>query len=171
MTCLCACVFVAALDITIVSTALPTITNHFGAASGYTWIGSSYVLAHTSTTPIWGKISDIWGRKPALLLVNVIFFTGSAVCSFVDTLAAFIAGRAIQGVGAAGLQNLVNVCISDLFSLRERGLYFGVTSVVWAFAAGIGPVLGGAFAQRTSWRWCFYINRRFGFLAFDDEQP
>ncbi|KAF5245011.1 hypothetical protein FANTH_7479 [Fusarium anthophilum] len=158
MTSLCACVFLAALELTIVSTALPTIAAHFASDSGYTWIGTSFVLAHTASTPPWGKISDIWGRKPILLVANVIFFVGSLVCALVDDLAVFIAGRAIQGLGAAGMQTLVNICISDMFSQRDRGLYYGLTSIVWAVASGIGPVLGGALTDQLNWRWCFWIN-------------
>ncbi|KAI1049162.1 hypothetical protein LB506_004796 [Fusarium annulatum] len=158
MSSLCACVFLAALELTIVSTALPTIAAHFASDSGYTWIGTSFVLAHTASTPPWGKISDIWGRKPILLVANVIFFAGSLVCALVDDLAVFIAGRAIQGLGAAGMQTLVNICISDMFSQRDRGLYYGLTSIVWAVASGIGPVLGGALTDRLNWRWCFWIN-------------
>ncbi|KAL6354897.1 hypothetical protein LRP88_12255 [Fusarium phalaenopsidis] len=124
MASLCACVFLAALEVTIVSTALPTIASHFASDSGYTWIGTSFVLAHTASTPSWGKISDIWGRKPILLIANVIFFGGSLICALVDDLAAFIAGRAIQGLGAAGMQTMVNICISDIFSQRDRGLYY-----------------------------------------------
>ncbi|KAI1030212.1 hypothetical protein LB504_010548 [Fusarium proliferatum] len=158
MSSLCACVFLAALELTIVSTALPTIAAHFASNSGYTWIGTSFVLAHTASTPPWGKISDIWGRKPILLVANVIFFAGSLICALVDDLAVFIAGRAIQGLGAAGMQTLVNICISDMFSQRDRGLYYGLTSIVWAVASGIGPVLGGALTDRLNWRWCFWIN-------------
>lgn len=148
MSSLCACVFLAALEVTIVSTALPTIAAHFASDSGYTWIGTSFVLAHTASTPSWGKVSDIWGRKPILLVANVIFFGGSLVCALVNNLAIFIAGRAIQGLGAAGMQTMVNICISDMFSQRDRGLYYGLTSIMWAVASGVGPVLGGAFTDR-----------------------
>lgn len=148
MGCLCACVFVSALEVTIVTTALPTMAAHFAADSGYTWIGTSYVLAYTVSTPSWGKISDIWGRKPILLIANAVFFVGSMLCALVDNFEAFIAARAIQGLGAAGLSTLVNICISDMFSQRDRGLYYGLSSLVWAVASAIGPVMGGAFTDK-----------------------
>ncbi|KAF7563574.1 hypothetical protein G7046_g515 [Stylonectria norvegica] len=166
MASLCACVFLAALEVTIVTTALPTIASHFASDSGYTWIGTSYVLAHTASTPSWGKISDIWGRKPILLIANAIFFGGSLVCATVDDFKAFIAGRAIQGLGASGMQTMVNICISDMFSQRDRGLYYGLTSIVWAVASGIGPVMGGAFTDQVNWRWCFWINLPITGLVF-----
>lgn len=150
MTCLCSSIFVSALDITIVTTSLPSIAGHFRSATAYTWVGSSYTLAYTSMTPNWGKVSDIWGRKPVLLLAVLVFFAGSLMCAVVNGIGAFLAGRAIQGAGAAGLATMVNICISDLFSLRDRGLYFGLTSVVWAFASAVGPVLGGLFTQKLS---------------------
>ena len=148
MGCLCAGIFVAALDITIISTALPAIAGYFRSDYGYTWIGSAYILADTATIPSWGKISDIWGRKPLLLGAVGIFFLGSLICAVSDIMPLFLFGRAVQGLGAAGLITLVNICISDLFSLRDRGLYFGLISVVWALASGVGPVLGGVFTER-----------------------
>lgn len=158
MTCLCGCIFISALDITIVTTALPAIASSFGSGAGYTWIGTSFTLAHTASTPTWGKFSDIWGRKSMLLWANVIFFAGSLICALVKDMDSFIAGRAIQGLGAGGMQTIVNICISDLFSQRDRAVYYGVTSVVWALASGVGPVMGGVFTSKLNWRWCFWIN-------------
>ncbi|KAJ5287591.1 Major facilitator superfamily domain general substrate transporter [Penicillium angulare] len=166
LTSLCAAVFVAALDITIITTSLPSIAGHFHSSSAYTWIGSSYVLANSATIPSWGKLSDIWGRKPLLLIALVIFFVGSLVCAVVETMPLFLFGRAVQGLGAAGLLTLVNICICDLFSMRDRGLYFGLISVVWALACGVAPVLGGLLTERASWRWCFWINLPVSALVF-----
>ncbi|KAG8623439.1 hypothetical protein KVT40_008415 [Elsinoe batatas] len=158
MSALCMAVFLAALDVTIITTALPTISSEFQSSAGYTWIGSAFLLGNASSVPTWGKVSDIFGRKPVLLVANVVFFIGSLVAGLANSIGMLIAARAIQGVGAGGLVILVNITIADLFSLRNRGAYYGVIGMVWAFASAIGPIIGGAFTQRVSWRWCFYIN-------------
>lgn len=110
--------FLAALDFTIVSTAIPTIANQFDSAKGYTWIGSAYLLANAASTPLWGKLSDIWGRKPVLLVAVAVFFIGSLICATSIDMGMLIAGRAVQGSASGGLVALVNICISDLFSMR-----------------------------------------------------
>lgn len=150
--------FVAALDQTIVATAIPTIAAHLHSAAGYTWIGGAYVLAKAATMPLWAKFSDIWGRKPILLAGLAVFFVASIVCAAAPTMAALIAGRALQGVGGGALMQLVTITISDLFSMRRRSLWMVFTDVTWAVAGGVGPVLGGALAQLVSWRWVFWIN-------------
>ncbi|PQE22600.1 major facilitator superfamily transporter protein [Rutstroemia sp. NJR-2017a BVV2] len=155
---LCASVFLAALDVSIITTALPTISEHFHSNAGYTWIGSAYLLANAASTPVWGKFSDIWGRKPILLIAAAVFFVGSLLAAVSVNIGMLIVARAIQGIGGGGLIILVNICISDLFSMRKRGQYFGMIGMTWAFASAIGPLLGGAFTEKVSWRWCFYIN-------------
>ncbi|KAH0288564.1 DNA repair protein RAD50, partial [Aureobasidium sp. EXF-3399] len=158
MTALGMAVFLAALDVTIITTALPTISEYFHSAAGYTWIGSAYLLGNASSVPLWGKISDIFGRKPILIVANLMFLIGSLIAALSNSIGMLIAARAIQGVGGGGLVTLVNICISDLFSLRRRGAYFGIIGGVWALASAIGPVIGGVFTEKVSWRWCFYIN-------------
>ncbi|XMA18809.1 hypothetical protein WAI453_011600 [Rhynchosporium graminicola] len=156
---LCASVFLAALDTSIITTALPTISEYFHSNAGYTWIGSAYLLACAASVPSWGKFSDIWGRKPILLVASFVFFVGSLLAAVSVSIGMLIAARAIQGIGGGGLIILVNICITDLFSMRNRGAYYGVIGMVWAFASAVGPVLGGVFTEKVSWRWCFYINR------------
>lgn len=158
MASLCASVFLAALDTTIITTALPTISEYFHSNAGYTWIGSAYLLANAASTPSWGKFSDIWGRKPVLLGAAGVFFIGSLLAAVSVSIGMLITARAIQGIGGGGLIILVNICISDLFSMRKRGAYFGIIGMVWAFASATGPILGGVFTEKVSWRWCFYIN-------------
>lgn len=159
-------VFLAAMDISIITTALPTISAHFQSAAGYTWIGSGFNLAAAASTPIWGKLSDIFGRKPVLLVANIVFFIGSLVAALAISIGMLIAGRVVQGIGGGGLIILVNILISDLFSMRSRGQYFGIIGMVWALASALGPVIGGALTQKVSWRWCFYINLPLDGAAF-----
>jgi hypothetical protein len=171
MACLCLSVFLAALDTTIITTALPTISEHFHSSAGYTWIGSAYLLANAASTPSWGKFSDIWGRKPVLLIAAGIFFVGSLLAAVSVSIGMLIVARAVQGIGGGGLIILVNICISDLFSMRKRGQYFGIIGMVWAFASAVGPSLGGVFTEKVSWRWCFYINCEYSPFFYGGKPP
>jgi hypothetical protein len=153
MLALCLAVFLGALDVTIVTTALPTISDHFHSSAGYTWIGSAFLLANAASIPSWGKISDIFGRKPMLLLANVIFMVGSLLCAVSYNIGMLIAGRAVQGLGGGGLTILVKIVIGDIFPLNIRSVFYGVIGGVWAVAAATGPAIGGALTERVSWRW------------------
>ncbi|OJJ48609.1 hypothetical protein ASPZODRAFT_61654 [Penicilliopsis zonata CBS 506.65] len=167
MTALCLVVFLAALDMTIVSTALPTMASHFNATeSGYSWMASSYLLANAACIPLWGKVSDIWGRKPVILAANLIFLVGSLVSGLADNLAMIISGRAVQGVGGGGIIILANICVTDLFSVRDRPLYYALFGATWAIASALGPIIGGAFTTDVTWRWCFYLNLPIGGFSF-----
>jgi len=138
---LCTALFLSALDVTIITTALPTIAQHFNASSsGYTWIGSAYLLANASATPLWGKFSDIWGRKPMLILANIVFMVGSLIAALSTSIGMLIVGRVVQGLGGGGLIILVSIAISDLFSMRDRPKYYAFVGATWAIASGVGPV-------------------------------
>jgi len=123
--------FVAALDATIVATAVPVITHELNSATGYTWIGASYLIANAIGAPVWAKLSDIWGRKAIMLAAVTIFAAASAVCGSAREMNVLIAGRAVQGLAGGGLILLVHVVISDLFSMKMRSLLMGVTEGVW----------------------------------------
>lgn len=144
--------FVAALDQTIVSTALPTIASELHSASGYTWVGSAYLLANAAAAPIWAKLSDIWGRKIILLTSVAWFFVSSIICATAPSMSVLIAGRALQGVGGGALIQVTIITISDLFSMRLRTLFIGLMEFMWALAGGIGPIVGGVFSESVSWR-------------------
>ncbi|EXJ84231.1 hypothetical protein A1O3_04898 [Capronia epimyces CBS 606.96] len=158
--------FIAALNTTIVATAIPTICSDLQSASGYSWIGASYVIATTAVGPIWAKLSDIWGRKPILLLTVALYFASSIICAASSSMGMLIVGRTLQGVSGGGLGSLINIVVSDLYSMRTRPLFLGLLQVTWAVAGGLGPVLGGAFTQLLSWRWIFWINLPVAGVAF-----
>ncbi|KZL68639.1 mfs drug [Colletotrichum incanum] len=159
MLALCMAVFLVALDAVIIATALPAIAQEVGASdSGFAWIGAAYLLANAASVPFWGKVSDIFGRKPILIIANVVFMAGSLISALARALTMLVAGRVVQGLGGGGLMALVNITIGDLFSPRERGMYFGMVGAVWGLASGIGPLIGGGLTENVSWRWCFWIN-------------
>ena len=163
---LCLSMFTVALDQTIVATALPAITSDLHSASGYSWIGSAYTLAGAATCTIWTRASDIWGRKMILLITVAWFFAASIMAGVSKNMPMLITARALQGTAGGGILQMVIITISDLFSLRKRSLFVALLEVIWTLAGGVGPLLGGAFAQYVSWRWCFYINLPINGLSF-----
>lgn len=153
-----AALFISAVNTTVVTTALPTIAEHFQSTTGYTWVGAAYVLADTASGPIWTNFSDIWGRKVVLLVAVALFMISSLICGLSTSMAMLISGRALQGAGAGAIMLMVNIVISDLFDMRRRSLYLGVCDVIWALSGAVGPVIGGAFAEYASWRWIWSVN-------------
>ncbi|HPJ18505.1 MAG TPA: MDR family MFS transporter [Actinomycetota bacterium] len=156
----------AALDQTIVSTALPTITSDLGGLNELSWVVTAYLLAATASTPIWGKLSDLYGRKLMLQSAVAIFVAASALAGLSQSMAQLIGTRALQGIGGGGLMVLVMAVIADIVSPRERGKYMGLFGAVFGVASVIGPLLGGLFTEHLSWRWVFYVNIPLGVAAF-----
>jgi MFS family permease len=148
----------AALDQNIVATALPRITGEFGSLQHLSWVVTSFIVASTVSAPLYGKLSDLYGRKPAFIASISIFLAGSALCGFAASMGQLIAFRTVQGLGAGGLIVLAQTVIGDLVSPRERGRYQGMFAAVFAACSVAGPLLGGIITEYASWRWIFYVN-------------
>jgi EmrB/QacA subfamily drug resistance transporter len=161
----------AALDQSIVSTALKTITVDLGGLNHYTWVVTAYLLTSTASTPLYGKISDLYGRRQVFQFAIITFLIGSFASGAAHNMTQLIAFRALQGLGAGGLMSLTFVIIGDIVSPRERGRYQGYFGAVWGISTVAGPLLGGFFSDHskvlgvTGWRWIFYLNLPLGIIA------
>jgi len=157
--------FLAALDQTIVATALPRIVGDFGGVDQLAWIASIYLLTSTAAMPIVGKLSDLYGRRLLFQISIVVFMVGSVLAGGSQTMGQLIGARAVQGFGAGGLIVLNFGILADIVAPRERGKYQGYVASVWAVAAVIGPFLGGFFVDNLTWRWIFFVNLPIGVAA------
>jgi EmrB/QacA subfamily drug resistance transporter len=157
--------FLAALDQTIVATALPTIAGDLHGLNHLSWVVTAYILTATISTPLWGKLGDLYGRKKLFQAAIVIFLIGSALSGLSQDMAQLIGFRALQGIGAGGLMVGAQAIIGDVVSPRQRGRYMGYFGAVFGLSSVIGPLAGGFITQHLSWRWVFYINLPIGIVA------
>ncbi len=155
----------ASLNQTVLSTALPTIVGELNGVDHMTWVITSYILASTITMPMYGKISDLLGRKPVLITAILLFMAGSVIGGLAPNIEWLIVGRVGQGLGGGGLIILSQAAIADVVPARERGKYMGIMGAVFAVASVAGPLLGGWFTEGPGWRWAFWINIPLGLLA------
>jgi MFS family permease len=151
--------------VTIVATVMPTIVGELGGLALYSWVVASYLLTSTTTVPIYGRISDLYGRKPLFLVAMGVFLTGSVLCALAPSMELLIAARGVQGLGAGGLMTLVATLAGDIFPGEDRPKIQALISTVWGIASILGPLAGSLIVSHASWRWVFWINLPVGLLA------
>jgi EmrB/QacA subfamily drug resistance transporter len=150
--------FLVALDVSVVATAMPTVIGQIGGIHLYAWVFSAYLLTSTVTVPIYGKLADLFGRKPVFLASVAIFLVGSMACGQAQSIEQLIVFRLLQGLGAGGVLPITQTILGDVYPLEERARIQGLFSTVWGVSGLLGPAIGGSLTEYVSWRWCFYVN-------------
>src|SRR6202051_2377723 len=159
------CIFLAAIDQTVVIPAVPAIATDLNGFQHLAWIVSAYLLTSTATTPTYGKLSDIYGRRILLLVGLAVFAAASALCAMAGNLGQLVIARALQGIGGAGLMAMAQAAIADVVSPRERGRHQGYMASTWGIASIAGPIIGGWVTDTLSWRWIFWANLPIALIA------
>lgn len=157
--------FLASMESTVVATAMPTIVGQLGGLEHYSWVFSAYMLASTTAVPLYGKLSDIYGRRKLYVSAMALFLIGSVWCGLANSMTELIFARSLQGIGAGGIMPLAFILIGEMFTLEQRAKMQGLFSGVWGVSSIIGPLLGGFLVDQLSWRWIFYVNIFPGLLA------
>ncbi|HEY3063528.1 MAG TPA: MDR family MFS transporter [Chloroflexota bacterium] len=150
--------FLVSLDTAVISTAMPTVIGQIGGIHLYAWVFSAYLLTSTVTVPIYGKLADLYGRKPVFLVATTLFMLASMLCGQAQSMEQLIAFRLLQGVGAGGMLPITQTILGDVYALEERARITGLFSTVWGVSGLLGPAIGGFFTEHASWRWVFYVN-------------
>src|SRR5215472_14399900 len=150
--------FLVALDASVVSTAMPTVIGQIGGIQLYAWVFSAYLLTSTVTVPIYGKLADLFGRKPVFLFSIALFMVGSMLCGQSQTMEQLIVFRLIQGLGAGGVLPINQTILGDVYPLEQRARITGLFSTIWGVSGLLGPAIGGFLTEHVSWRWVFYVN-------------
>ena len=158
-------VMLATMEVSIISTALPTIVGEFQSFENFAWVGTSYIVAAAIGTPLWGKLSDLYGRRPIFLTALGVFVFGSLLCGLSQSMGQLIAFRAVQGLGGGAIQALAFAILGDILPPRERGRYIGYFTLAFVGAALLGPLLGGFIIDQFSWPWIFFVNVPLGLVA------
>jgi len=157
--------FLASMESTVVATAMPTIVGQLGGLEHFSWVFSAYMLASTTTVPLYGKLSDLYGRRKLYVIAMALFLIGCVLSGLANSMNQLIFARAVQGIGAGGILPLAFILIGEMFSLEQRAKMQGLFSGVWGVSSIVGPLLGGFLVERLSWRWVFYVNIPPGLLA------